>query len=437
MHLLRGALLLLCGFTAWAGPREFGLQGYEAAVRARGLKPERYRIQAMLDSGAPGSFKIRGRSVLGGDLRRLMYGLLEAAGQIRENGRLRETAAEPAFAVRAVRVAREALPSGESLRLMLEVLATARFNTLIVLPGPPAELREAAAGYGLKLAGADGLVGLYPVTLPLEELAAPWADPVSARRILAQADWEGSAGIVVPARLPAPEHELFYAVWGLEGYAPGAPPKRWPAMLRGQFGTAAERAWEALTLASRCLTFLPPEQFLLGPAMAVRSPATARYSPLQLAAAWQVLARQAEAALDPFRASLGAVQPLIAYGRARASEMLAGGPAAGGWTRSALPEPVAFTHLPPKGAVAGRPVTLRLGLPARARAERVRLHWRDARGTHAMESRGARASFTLIPEGEVRYYFEVVSPSGSGWFYPDPLAGSPYLRLNVRPAPHP
>lgn len=486
LYLLRGAMLLLCGLAAWAGPREFGLQNYDAAVRARGLKPERSRVRAVIDAGVPESFRIRGQVVSGGDLRGLMYGLLEAARQIREEGRLGEVSRTPAHPVRGVRVRREELPTGEALRELLATLATMRFNTLFVLPEPPAELRPAAAAYGLKLAAGAALDGVLDVELPVEGTAIPWADPVSVKRILSEVEVRCLRGFAVPARLPLESHELFYAVWGLAGYDPEIPAKNFASLLRARFGKAADSAWAALMLASRCLTFVPPSRFLVTPDEAAAAPATARYTPLQLATAYHMLARDAEDALLPFKTELAAVQPLIDYGRMRARELLA--LEAQSWYRSTghdsalylarrefkgaaarveavksaglpvaailevqemessiageptwrpMPPQVKFTHVTPKGAMAGKPVTLSLAHSVPGKAARVLLHWHDGERFHVEESSASRPQFTIVPEAGVLYYFEVVAHSGSGWFYPDPLSGAGYLRLNVRSATHP
>ncbi|MEP7364026.1 MAG: hypothetical protein ABI972_12285 [Acidobacteriota bacterium] len=485
MHILRGAAALLCISAAWAGPREFALRSYDDAVRARGLQPERVRIRAVVDSGAPESFRILGQTVLGGDLRGLMYGIFEAARQVRDDGRLKEGKYAPALAIRGVRVRREDLPSGDDLRAFFALLAEMRFNTVFVTPEPPPELRPTAYAYGLKLAGASALNHVLDVKLPIEGTSIPWADPVSAARILSEADVLCLHGFAVAARLPIAGNELYYAAWGLAGYDPEVSGKRFVAMLRPRFGKSADDAWKAVSLASRALTFIPEARFLSTPAEATHMPATARLTPLQLATAYHLLVRDAEDALLPFKSDLGVLQPMIDYGRMKARELLAQESAA--WYSATgqdsayylarreykaaaarvdavkaaglpvptipevqemessvtgeidwrpLPDPLKLTHIPPKLAVAGKPVVLSLVLAAPKSAERVRLHWHDGESFHTEEAPASRATFTLTPPGDVRYYFEVVSDSGSGWFYPDPLAGPAYLRLNVRNEAH-
>jgi hypothetical protein len=330
------------------------------------------------------------------------------------------------------------------------------------------------------------LAGVLDVKLPIEGTAIPWADPVSAARILSEADVLCLGGFAVAARLPAGDYQLYYAAWGLAGFDSEVPEKRFVSLLRPRFGKTAPEAWNAISLASRALTFLPNPRFLSAPQEATLSPATARLTPLQTATAWHMLARDAEDALLPFKTELAALQPMIDYARMNARELLAQEAAA--WysatghdsayflarreyqaasARSVavkaaglpvpvfpdvqemeasvsaepawrpLPEPIKLTHVPPKLAVAGKPVTLSLTVPASQRNARVRLHWHDGESFHTEEAIGSRAVFTVTPPANLRYHFEVVSESGSGWFYPDPLAGAAYLKLNVRNAPRP
>jgi hypothetical protein len=91
---------------AFAGPVDFGQQELRAALAERGItlnvttelstdQPETYHISAVTSTSA---------RISGGDLRGLMYGLMDAAEQIRNVGKLTATAQEPGMAVRGVRV---------------------------------------------------------------------------------------------------------------------------------------------------------------------------------------------------------------------------------------------------------------------------------------------------------------------------------------------
>lgn len=88
---------------ALAGPVEFGMAEVDRAIAARGLRPGAIRFKTEICDDAPGSFRIAPGIISGGDLRGLMYGLLEAAEQIRESGRLTLTRRTPAVPIRGIR----------------------------------------------------------------------------------------------------------------------------------------------------------------------------------------------------------------------------------------------------------------------------------------------------------------------------------------------
>jgi len=91
--------------TALAGPVEFGTEELRQAIAARKLS-ERImpRIIEVSAGSRPDSFQITPTRISGGDLRGLMYGLLEAASQVRDKGRLTSVSAEPFVALRGVRI---------------------------------------------------------------------------------------------------------------------------------------------------------------------------------------------------------------------------------------------------------------------------------------------------------------------------------------------
>lgn len=128
---------VLCG-TAIAGPVEFGMAELNAAIDARNFK-YRPKIMAELNLEAPGTFRIDpyaagGGHITGGDLRGLMYGLLEAADQMRSTGRLKLTHGVPALALRGVRIAAdpqaEWFLSGAFWQSYFTAMAHSRFNRL-------------------------------------------------------------------------------------------------------------------------------------------------------------------------------------------------------------------------------------------------------------------------------------------------------------------
>ena len=105
--LIKSALwgVLAC-VTLCAGPTEFGQQELRAALAERGIN---MNVSTELNLDQPETFHIssvNGTSarVSGGDLRGLMYGLIEAAEQIRASGKLSVAIGEPGMRLRAVRI---------------------------------------------------------------------------------------------------------------------------------------------------------------------------------------------------------------------------------------------------------------------------------------------------------------------------------------------
>ena len=92
--------------SAIAGPVDFALDEYHAALAARNLK---WKVKYELTPDPPETYRIEpyaygGAHITGGDLRGLMYGLLEAADQIRATGRMKQVRGEPAATIRGVRM---------------------------------------------------------------------------------------------------------------------------------------------------------------------------------------------------------------------------------------------------------------------------------------------------------------------------------------------
>src|SRR5579862_9089061 len=88
-----------------SGPVDFGMSEWQAANATRKW-PIKVKTELSLDP--PESFRIEpytagGAHVTGGDLRGLMYGLIEAAEQMRSTGRLKPAHGGPATALRAIR----------------------------------------------------------------------------------------------------------------------------------------------------------------------------------------------------------------------------------------------------------------------------------------------------------------------------------------------
>jgi len=159
-----------------AGPVDFGKSEFDAALAERQLK---IRVDTELSLDPPETFRITlyktgVARVTGGDLRGLMYGLIEAAGQIRSTGRLKTTSGKPDNSVRGVRMPLRAydltqpwFTSDDRWRAYFQTLARSRLNRLtLVLPLEGADierlriLSETASEYGVDFVlGIRGLMG--------------------------------------------------------------------------------------------------------------------------------------------------------------------------------------------------------------------------------------------------------------------------------------
>ena len=90
---------------ALSGPVEFGRSELDRAIAGRRLNPRQFSFKTQVAVDPAESYRIVPGLITGGDLRGLMYGLLEAADQVRKSGRLRKVEATPGMAVRGARVA--------------------------------------------------------------------------------------------------------------------------------------------------------------------------------------------------------------------------------------------------------------------------------------------------------------------------------------------
>ena len=96
-------LAVVAAATALGGPVEFGIAELQRAIAARGLKPGVIRFNTEISADPPETYRIIPGRISGGDVRGLMYGLLEAAEQIRANGRLVSAKGAPATPLRGIR----------------------------------------------------------------------------------------------------------------------------------------------------------------------------------------------------------------------------------------------------------------------------------------------------------------------------------------------
>ena len=95
--------ILILTSAALAGPVEFGQAELDRAIAERGLHPALFRFQAEIGSVPPETYRILPGRITGGDLRGLMYGLLDAAEQIRLTGIVLPSKGAPATPIRGIR----------------------------------------------------------------------------------------------------------------------------------------------------------------------------------------------------------------------------------------------------------------------------------------------------------------------------------------------
>lgn len=279
--------LLLATVLASAGPVEYGLAELNAAMAARNLKGKN---KAELSLDPPESFRIEpyargGAYITGGDLRGLMYGLLEAADQIRATGRFAKAHGQPAAALRGVHIELDAdleRAPEDFWRSYFQMLARNRFNRAHIvfqhLTRPYRSaciVSRAAADYAVDFTlGVEGEMSADEMSVLLAVCPAVRSVAVEAhsysraaileavrragRRITVDEDGQGdgnadaTVAVLRPAALwppsfeirppfhaaepgnPEPaidparaaDHAAFYWVWGRLGYDPStAPPK--------------------------------------------------------------------------------------------------------------------------------------------------------------------------------------------------------------------
>jgi hypothetical protein len=270
--------VLLAASAAFAGPVEVGLAELNAAMAARNLKG---KVKSELSLDPPESFRIEpygygGAYVTGGDLRGLMYGLLEAADQIRATGRFAKARGDRAAALRGVRIeldaALERAPE-DFWRSYFQMLARNRFNRAHVvfqrLSYPYRSaciLSRAAADHAVDFTlGVDAEIGAAEMgallaTCPFVRSVAieprsPSRDAIlravknAGRLVTIDPDgavaipdppvallrppalWPPSFEIHAPTEsvndpAAANEHAAFYWVWGRYGYDPKTKPPK-------------------------------------------------------------------------------------------------------------------------------------------------------------------------------------------------------------------
>jgi hypothetical protein len=493
--------LLACltlSFTCIAGPADFGLAAYNAALAARNLKwkvkydvsiepPETYRIEPYAYGGA---------HITGGDLRGLMYGLLDAADQIRSTGRIKLTHAVPATSVRAIR--RFARDDLADWRPYFETLARDRFNRFtLVFTEPPRDLEklraisQLAADYAVDFTlglwyepslepgpGPSDALGRIIAACPLirtvqirsasHDLEAyrtrvfealhhagrrvaldPDPEIVNAARqagIAVRTDslpstmgWPPNFEIEAPADFET--HAEFYWLWGRLSYDPKSKPAH--GENADEFHAAAQ------IVAQLAMAKAPPNDWIasIGEVVAnrINKVASAKRTPPDLADSLAIAAAQlASSAVPDF-------QLLATLARGEATKLrdaYAAATAGRGESDvvvSGLPAPLQrpqFTHTIVHTSLPDQPINLALQIvPAKdvrlADITVVRLHYRalDSSTTSVIEKPAAASvTFTIPPmPSDLLYYFEILNRSNGGWFEPDPEVATPYHVIHIEP----
>jgi hypothetical protein len=480
------AAVFLLAVSTWAGPLDFGLGEINAAFAERKLK---WKVKTDLSMDPPESFLIEpyaygGAHVTGGDLRGLMYGLLEAAEQMRVNGRMVRTRGKAATLLRGVRIT--VTPELESAsedfwRSYFQRLARNRFNRAhVIVPliqapfGFERRLSQIAADYAVDFTlGFEGDVSLddvhslltacplihslavepgFPSTnaileaakqigrrvtvdldgsTPVEETEIPFLKAIGA--------WPPSFEMNAPFDVRrAEEHETYFWVWGRFGYNPtvklpkNADPAAYNAAREATLWVAA-----AAQVTSGGSEYVASSE----EATSIRNGTllSAKLLPADLADHLDTAA-----ARIPMNSSEADLLLIAEAARQQSAALRADYGASHGVPGAAHPK---ATHIPPGNWSAGQPLTLRLQIAATPAALKglgaVRLHYRlldpAAKEVVLDVPAAADVAFT-IPGSEldgtwdVQYYFEILNKQGSGWFEPDAATGMPLWVAKIIPS---
>jgi len=476
--------LVACALSLLAGPIDFGLAELNDALAARKL---RWKNKAELSVEAPETYRIEpysygGAHITGGDLRGLMYGLLEAAEEIRTTGRLAKVHGVPATTLRGIHIvldARLESASEDFWRSYFQTLARNRFNRVHIgftNLDPPYRmeklLSQLAADYGIDFTlgiggaiGADELVKLLAACPMIRSVAVERGsgqpDAVltalrnAGRRVTLDPDGleaSADAGVAI-LRPPTPwppafeitppfeageDHPDFYWTWGRLAYDPktkpprGASPEEYVAA--GEIAlmlNAARLAQEPFTTGSDFVASI-------GEATVSRlnHTASAKLTPVDIVGRLEAAAARLDhAAGADFRA-------LAQTARQDAQKLRT---AIGDDSVVAQPAPrPQFSHMIPENAPLGQQLTLTLRIPDPKIASAVRLHYHPLSAPRAETTieqppfpsmTFAIPATELSPGASLLVYFEILNGQGGGWFEPDPFAGLPMPVVSVAVAP--
>ena len=481
MRLLSSLILLATlatGGLAAAGPVEFGQAELDSAMAERKLKSKN---QVDLNLEAPDTFRVEpysigGAHITGGDLRGLMYGLLEAAEQIRATGHFTKTIGTPAASLRGVRIVLnadlEAAPE-TFWNSYFRMLARNRFNRAhVVFPrieAPyrlPKLLSRTAAEYGIDFTlGVAGdtsaeelahMLILCPAVrgLALEGSGAQTAVfsalRVSGRRVTLDLDGATSQPAVmqealasgIPVLRPAAAwppsfevappidtanaeaHPLFYEVMGRLSYDSKPKPELRAAREVGLWLAAAQQA------------NLGGSDYVASVAEAAHI-ASAKFTPPEIAERLDAAATQIEPAANED------MRLLAGLAREQAAQLRSAGgiPVLAKGTRPAVSS---WAHTPPPSAPSEKPLTLTLQIAQPKTVSVVRLHYRPTdplATTQVLEIAAKPEVAFTIPASDItgnwdlQYFFEILRADGTGWFEPDPMTATPYWVVHII-APH-
>ncbi len=245
------ALCLPFFVAAGSGPVEFGRLELERAFAERKLPLPRIPVRSEVSADRPESFRILPVGVTGGDVRGLMYGLIEAAEQIRERGRLLAAAGAPAVAIRGVRmvVGPEDTRAGwykspEYWQEFFAMLARSRLNRFsLVFSG------QAGAPQDLEgLASISAAAAQYAVEMSL----GLRAQDLAAAAGLSPEDAGPSSLLALKSLLGACPSARSVQIWTDGGHGP-----RYVGLLRDWLFRAVEEAGRRVTLELRAADLTP------------------------------------------------------------------------------------------------------------------------------------------------------------------------------------
>lgn len=468
-----------------AGPVDFGLAEFKAALDARHL---RTKIVHDLSPEAPESFRIEpykagGAHITGGDMRGLMYGLLEAADQIRTTGRLKQVHAVPATLVRGTRLfARDADFDEHRWHSYFEMLARDRFNRFTLIYAEPprdfARLRsitQAAADFGIDFTLAlwehepDAALGKILAECPLiravqirntthdlDTYRALVFKPLRAagRRValdpepdfIKPAQESGIAlrtdppswppGFDIDAPRDFEQHAIFYFIFGRAAYDPKIEPAHSPAHSEdpAEFAAATQAAWLITSSDAQSNDWVAS----IAEAVhnAVENVASAKRTPLDAIAEMKTDAAKLDRSSFPDLQLIGK----MARDRVEKLQISYDAELAGRTAARAKPEPrPKFQHTPVKSAPIDKPTDLTLQISPAKSAVSIRLHYRPLNSTETatIEKPAAESvSFTIPPsDTDLIYFFEILNAESTGWFEPDPFTTTPYYVIKIEPKP--